>query len=73
MKSVATAYAERQALAKSLLQRLGVAFDVHAAAAAAKPHHWGFMGDVDAAAGRLIEALGVLDALTPEERARYRI
>ena len=73
MKTLATAYAEHQALNQELLKRLEAALASHAAAAAAKPKNWGHLGDLDATAGRLIEALGSLGALTPEEHEKYHV
>lgn len=73
MKTLATAYAEHHAFNQELLKRLETALASHAAAAAAKPKNWGHLGDLDATAGRLIEALGCLGALTPEEHEKYHV
>lgn len=71
MKTVQTAYAERQAKAKELLDRLSAALASHEKAAGLQPKNWGFLGDLDPVCGGLIQALGVLNGLTDEERARY--
>jgi len=71
--AAATAYAYQQGVALSLLARVKTALDTHAAAAAAQPRHWGFVGDVEAAAVRLLEALAALDAVSPLEREAKRL
>jgi hypothetical protein len=73
MKTLAAAYAAQQALNQQLLKRLETALATHADAAAAKPKNWGYLGDLTATTGRLIEALSSLDALTAEERAKHRV
>lgn len=71
MKTVQTAYAERQAKAKELLDRLTTALADHQKAANLQPKNWGFLGDLDPVCGSLVQALGVLNGLTEAERARY--
>lgn len=73
MNTLATAYAAQQALNQQLLERLETALASHAAAAAARPKNWGYLGDLTATTERLIEALSSLDALTAEERAKHRV
>lgn len=63
--AAATAYAYHQGVALSLLERVRTAMDSHAAAAAAKPRNWGYVGDVESAAGKLQEALAALDVVMP--------
>lgn len=73
MKTLAASYAEQQALNQQLVKRVETALASHAAAAAAKPKNWGYLGDVTATTERLFEALATLGALTAEERAEHRI
>lgn len=73
MKTLVTAYAAQQALNQQLLERLETALATHAAAAAAKPKNWGYLGDATGTTERLIEALSSLDALTAEERAKHGV
>lgn len=71
MKTVQTAYAERQAKAKELMKRLSAALARHNKAASLQPKNWGFLGDLDPVCGNLIQALGMLNGLTEEEQARH--
>jgi hypothetical protein len=68
-----TAYAYHQGLALHRLERVRKALDTHQAAAAAKPRDWGFVGDVETAGQKLLEALAALGALTEQERETRRI
>jgi len=71
--TAATAYAYHQGLALHRLERVRKALDTHQATAAAKPRDWGFVGDVEAAGQKLLEALAALGALTPQERDTHRV
>ena len=55
--TAATAYAYHQGLAIHRLQQIRTALDAHQARAAHKPGDWGFVGDVEAAGQKLLEAL----------------
>lgn len=70
MKTLQQAYDEHQAKARELLTRLTAALNGHAGD---RPPSWGHVGDLDGVCGRLIEGLGTLDALSADERDRYRI
>lgn len=66
------AYAERKAMVKELLGRCSLALAAHEQAASLQPKNWGFLGDLDPVCGNLIQALGMLNGLTAEERDRYK-
>lgn len=72
MTTAEQVYNSNQALAKALLDRLAKAVDQHAEQQKKQPANWGFKGDLDAACGNLIQALGALGALTEAEQAKYR-
>lgn len=73
MSAAQAAYADRQAKARQLVERLSQALDTHAAAAAVQPGVWGFAGDLGAVCSHLIDGLGMLGALTDQERALHQV
>ena len=73
MNAAQAAYAARQAKARQLVERLSQALDRHAEAASAQPRVWGFAGDLGTVCANLIEGLGMLGALTDEERALHEV
>jgi len=73
MSAAQAAYADRQAKARHLVERLSQALDTHAAAAGVQPSNWGFAGDLGAVCSHLIDGLGMLGALTDQERALHQV